>query len=189
MSLADAAAVAAFLAATPAVSAPLRAVAALGLPDAWIGAGLVRNAVWDRQSGFALGTNPPADVDVVWFDPMRVDPTENAALEARLRALCPGPAWSVRNQAGMHMRNGDAPYQDSGRAVAHWPETATAIAARWQGGGVELLAPWGLGDLLGLVLRPTPAFAVDPAKRAVFVTRCQEKRWQARWPRLRVLPA
>jgi uncharacterized protein len=47
--------------------------------------------------------------------------------------------------------------------------------------------PWGLGDLLGLVVRPTPAFAADPAKRAVFEARLAAKAWDRRWPALRIL--
>ncbi len=57
----------------------------------------------------------------------------------------------------MHLRNGDAPYGSSAEALAHWLETPTAVALRLnQGGGLELLAPLGTGDLLGLVVRPTP---------------------------------
>ncbi|MEE9480708.1 MAG: nucleotidyltransferase family protein, partial [Kiloniellales bacterium] len=45
----------------------LAALAALALPDAWIGAGFVRNLAWDRLHGFAAAT-PLADVDVLIFD-------------------------------------------------------------------------------------------------------------------------
>jgi hypothetical protein len=188
--LRDARDLAAFLAATPGLAGPLRAVAALGLPEGWIGAGLLRNAVWDALSGLPFGTNPPGDADVVWFDPARADPATDAALEARLRRCWPeGPGPSVRNQARMHARNGDAPYAGTLDAVARWPETATAVAARWTtpAGRVEVAAPWGLGDLLGLVVRPTPAFAADPAKRAVFEARLAAKAWDRRWPALRIL--
>ncbi len=121
----DAAGIAALLEATPALRHPLEAVAALGLPDAWIGAGFIRNAVWDALCGLPFGSNPPGDVDVAWFGPMRLDPA-----------------------------------------------------------GVEVAAPWGLADLLGRVIRPTPGFAADPAKRAVFERRLAEKRWSRRWPGL-----
>jgi hypothetical protein len=141
--------------------------------------------VWDALSGFPFGTNSPGDVDVAWFDPARADPRDDAAVEARLRALCPGLPWSVRNQTRVHRRNGDPPYAGTLDAIAHWPETATAVAARWTtGAGIELAAPWGLEDLLGLVLRPTPRFAADPAKRAVFEARRTAKAWQRRWPLL-----
>jgi hypothetical protein len=48
-------------------------------------------------------------------------------------------------------------------------------------------APWGFSDLLDLVLRPAPAFAADPAKRAVFEARCAAKAWDCRWPAVRIL--
>lgn len=46
----------------------LYAVQALELSDGWIGAGFVRDAVWDHLHGY--GQRPVSgDVDVVWFDP------------------------------------------------------------------------------------------------------------------------
>ena len=51
--------------------------------------------------------------------------------------------------------------------------------------GVEVMAPLGLADLLGLVLRPTPAFA-RPERHAAFVARAAAKGWTRRWPGLRV---
>ena len=180
----DAAGIAALLEATPALRRPLEAVAALGLPDAWIGAGFIRNAVWDALCGLPFGSNPPGDVDVAWFDLERLDSEADAAAEARLHAACPGLPWSVRNQARMAARNGDLPYAGTLDAIAHWPETATAIAARLGPAGVEVAAPWGFGDLLALVVRPTPGFAADPAKREVFERRLTEKGWSRRWPGL-----
>jgi hypothetical protein len=72
-------------------------------------------------------------------------------------------------------------------AIGHWPETATAVAARQTpAGSCEIAAPFGLGDLFDLVLRPTPRFAGE--KRAVYLDRVQSKGWLAIWPRLRVAP-
>jgi len=161
----------------------LRAVASLHLPDAWIGAGFVRDAAWD-----ALHNRPPTpgagDVDVVWFDAEAPFAEADRAIEARLSALEPGADWSVTNQARMHARNSDAPYRDTADAMRHWPETATAVAARWDGAGIAVLAPLGLEDLLGGVIRPGPGFT--GAKRAVMEARVAAKGWQARWPLLRV---
>ncbi len=163
--------------------AALLAVASLDLPDCWIGAGAIRTAVWDRLHG-----RPPAppdgDVDVVWFDPARADPSLDRALEAVLRARAPGPDWSVRNQARMHARNGDAPYRSTMDAMRFWPETATAVAARCTAGGCEVAAPFGFGDLVGLLLRPTPAFS--GARHPAFLARVRDKGWLARWPLLRL---
>ncbi|MDO9707198.1 nucleotidyltransferase family protein [Paracraurococcus lichenis] len=175
------------LAAEPRLRDPLRAVAALGLPQAWIGAGFLRNAAWDALAGLPFGANPPGDIDVVWFDTGRADSATDVAIEAILRAALPGVPWSVKNQARMAARNGDAPYAGVADAVSRWPETATAVLARWNGAGVDLAAPWGLDDLLGRVVRPTPGFAAGAVKHAVFLARCREKRWTERWSGLRIL--
>ncbi len=51
----------------------LEAIAALGLPDAWIGAGFLRGAVWDRLHGYAERT-PLDDIDGIYFDPETPEP-------------------------------------------------------------------------------------------------------------------
>jgi len=162
----------------------LRQVEALRLPDCWVGAGFVRSAVWDHLHGRAPGAGG-GDIDVIWFDPERATPAADAAIEQRLAASNPSLPWSVRNQAGMHLRNGDRPYCSSEDAMAFWPETATAVAVRLRGDALEIAAPFGLDDLFDLVLRPTPAFSHD--KRPIFDARVNTKRWRERWPRLTVV--
>ena len=159
-------------------------VRSLQLPDCWIGAGFVRNAVWNYLHG--RGTRPPAgDVDVLWFDPARADPSEDRKLEALLRTLDPSVAWSVKNQARMHVRNGDAPYTSATDAMRYWPETATAVAVRRNDEDrCDVSAPLGLDDLFALVLRPAPHFVND--KRQVYEDRIRAKGWLATWPLLRV---
>jgi hypothetical protein len=44
--------------------------------------------------------------------------------------------------------------------MRYWPETATAVAVRRNDeDGCEVAAPFGVDDLFGLILRPTPRFA------------------------------
>ncbi len=124
----------------------LAALAALALPDAWIGAGFVRNLAWDRLHGFAQRTTL-ADVDVLIFDPAGGE-AEERKIQAILETQGPQAPWSVRNQARMHRRNRDSPYHDTSDAMVHWLETATAVAVRLNGDRrLELLAPFGLDDL------------------------------------------
>ncbi len=164
----------------------LEAVAALGLPDAWIGAGFLRDAVWDRLHGYASRT-PPGDIDAIYHDPGDLDPAAEAALETRLGAALPGLPWSVRNQARMHLKNGDPPYGSSAQALACWLETPTAVAVRLDAaGGPELLAPLGTRDLLGLMVRPTPHARKHKHRLAAYRARLESKNWPAKWPRLQV---
>jgi hypothetical protein len=167
--------------------AALGAVAGLGLPDAWIGAGFLRGAVWDRLHGYGSRT-PLDDIDVVYFDPETLDPAAELALETRLGGLLPGLPWEVRNQARMHLRNGDAPYRSSADALAHWLETPTAVALRLNDGGdLELLAPLGTEDLLDLVVRPTPHARRHEHRLAAYRERVTRKNWPAKWPKMRVI--
>lgn len=161
----------------------LEQVRSLQLPDCWVAAGFVRNAVWDHLHGHAR--SPIAsDVDVIWFDATRCDTAGDRALEAALRELQPGIDWSVKNQARMHLRNADLPYANAIDAMGFWPETATAVAVRLnEAGHCEVAAPLGLNDLFGLILRPTPRFA--QGKRALYHERLRAKAWHLRWPLLR----
>lgn len=162
----------------------LKLVSELNLPDAWIGAGFVRNLVWDALHGYATST-PLTDVDVVYFNSLQTEPAADLKLEACLLNQDPTVKWQVRNQARMHTKNGDAPYTSSADAIARWPETATAIAARIDSKGmIELLAPLGADDLLNLRVCPTSHFTTTSEKRAVFRARVQEKNWSRIWPKL-----
>ncbi|MFM7344403.1 MAG: nucleotidyltransferase family protein [Tagaea sp.] len=164
----------------------LSLVAGLGLPDCWIAAGFVRNAVWDHLHDRPM-TPPSGDIDVIWFDPQRASEEADGEIERWLAARAPAQAWSVKNQARMHLRNGDAPYASSEDAMRYWSETVSSVAIRVSNGELETLASHGLADLFGLILRPTPAFA--GAKRDTFDKRVAEKRWLERWPRLRLAQA
>lgn len=157
----------------------LRAARALGLPDWAIGAGFVRNAVWDRLQGHASAT-PLNDVDVLFFDPARTDPAYEDALEERLAQTMPGCPWSLRNQARMHRRNGDRPYKNTEDALSFWLETPTAVAVRLEDDGrLHVLAPFGLADLMAMVARPTPA---GRTKIDQYRARMAAKNWPATWP-------
>ncbi|SCZ03162.1 nucleotidyltransferase family protein [Microvirga guangxiensis] len=156
-------------------------VESLALPDAWIGAGFIRNAVWDELHGREADVSHLNDVDVVFLDYVDAGEPRDQALEDHLRILAPDIPWQVRNQARMSQGNGDAPYQSTFDAIAHWPETATAIAARTVRGQVEVIAPHGIEDLVNLIVRPTPAFA---HKMHIYRERVGRKDWAERWPKL-----
>jgi uncharacterized protein len=160
----------------------LHAVRDLDLPDCWIAAGFVRNAIWDHLH------NRPAlaidgDVDVIWFDPLRSDAQMDLDHERQLTSRLPEVMWSVKNQARMHHRNGDNAYLSAIHAMQHWPETATAVAVRLDATDrLEIAAPFGLADLLALRLAPTPWCSAQHPK--VFAERVKSKGWQQRYPLL-----
>ncbi|WP_296255988.1 MULTISPECIES: nucleotidyltransferase family protein [unclassified Pseudomonas] len=163
----------------------LEIVRSLNLPDCWIGAGFVRNAVWDYLHGRDLSP-VSTDVDVIWFDGERCTQKQDDALEALLRDLDPNVLWSVKNQARMHVQNGDDPYHSATDAMRYWPETATAVAVRLlENGTCEIAAPLGLDDLFNLIIRPAGRFATE--KNAIYQKRVTSKSWLEVWPMLTLL--
>lgn len=161
----------------------LNTVSHLELPDCWIAAGFIRNAVWDTLHG---RTPQPlnGDVDVIWFDPDHCHERLDRDIEEKLRAVAPSVEWSVKNQARMHGRNDDKPYSSSSDAMRYWPETATAVAARLIGTDqLEIASPLGLDDLFKMLLRPTQRFANE--KLPIYEERVRSKAWIDLWPLLK----
>lgn len=167
----------------------LAAVRALGLPDACIGAGAIRNRVWDALHGFTAPSGK-ADVDVAFFDAAETRVERDHALDAQLRAAEPDLVWEVVNQAGVHLWYAEAfnyaapPLAALEDGIASWPEFATCVAARLTADDrIEIVAPYGLDDLLGLVCRRNPTLVRPGTYRARVLT----KGWRRRWPKLTII--
>ena len=166
------------LAADGAAMAQLRAVRSLALPDWCIAGGFVRNRVWDALTG--QRDSYEADTDVLYFDSAQLSPELETALESSLGRTIPEAEWQVRNQARMHLRNGDEPYRDTAHAMTFWLETCTAVGIRLrEDEGLDVIAPLGLDDLLGLVFRPTKN---GERRRSLYRERLAAKPWRQRWP-------
>lgn len=160
----------------------LRLVRELGLPDCWIAAGFLRNAIWDALHG-RQPRKAYDDIDVIWFDSHRADLMLDVRLEADLARRDPSARWSVKNQARMHGRNQDAPYASAVDAMCHWVETTAAVAVRIDAADkLHFSLPLGTADLFDMILRPGPRFLSE--KHPVFVARSTQKRWFERWPLL-----
>lgn len=160
----------------------LEAAACLRLPDWCIAAGFMRNLVWDKLHRFARAT-PLTDIDLLYFDCAQTDEWRDASLAAQLRTIAPGLSWSVKNQARMHLRNGDPPYRSTADAMRHWVEIETAVGVRLNSDGeLEVISPFGLGSLFDLRITPNPM----RARHDAFERRLREKRWLSIWPKLRV---
>lgn len=163
--------------------ADLQRVRELDLPQCYIAAGYIRNYVWDILHGYER-SDRHSDIDVVFFDPDNASRERDELLERKLRESTQNPMWSVKNQARMHIKNGDAPYRSTHDALSMWPETATAIGARLNpAGGIELVCPYGLEDLFALRVRRSPAFL----KREYYLERVQRKQWAGQWPLLTII--
>ncbi|WP_374992117.1 nucleotidyltransferase family protein [Paenibacillus sp. LHD-38] len=136
-------------------------------------AGFVRSKVWDYLHGFEETRLP--DVDVVYFDPEHTDESIEKEYERSLKKINSSVPWSVKNQARMHTKNGHVPYTSTADGLSNYPEVCTAIGVYLNSNGeVVLVAPYGVEDLVNLIVRPTPYFT-SKDKRTIYEQRITEK--------------
>lgn len=167
----------------------LRVVQSLDLAEWCVGAGVIRNIVWDYLHSYSI-PSPLADVDVAFFDPADLSRDRDHLLQTRLAFERPDVRWEVTNQAGVHLwfeahfGHPVHPLRSLYEAVSSWPETATSVAVRLtRNNKIEILAPLGLDDLFGMVVRRNPS-RVSPA---TYLSRIAEKRYLERWPMVRII--
>ncbi len=150
----------------------------LELKDSWIGAGFIRNKIWDHKHN--IEKTALNDIDVIYFDKTNLSPKKDLIIENELKQIKPSLSWSVKNQARMHIRNNQPPYLNCNNAITFWPETATAIAVRLnEHNKLDYIAPHGLEDLFNLIVKPTPNFDLK-----VYRQRIQKKQWNHTWHKL-----
>lgn len=154
----------------------------LALPDCYIAAGFVRNLVWDHLHHKPQPT-PLNDLDIVYFDPNEIDDKAALIYEAQLTAMMPEFNWQVRNQANMHLRNGDKLYQSTLDAMSYWPEKETAVAARLnEKNQIECISAFGFESLFRGYLTWNPERPL-----VLFRQRLTQKNWLTIWPNLKLV--
>ena len=159
----------------------------IDLPDAWLVAGAVTQTVWNEAHGFALEFGI-RDVDIVYFDRDLSEASEQQH-EQRVRAMFPDlpVAVDVKNEARVHLWYASKfgydilPYASTEAALATFPTTAGAVGVRPAGEAFELCAPFGVDDLLKLIVRPNKAQITE----SIYAAKVQ--RWRALWPRLTIV--
>ncbi len=72
----------------------------------------MRNLVWDSLH-HNVNLTPLNDIDVIFFDADRLDSDYEKSLELKLSEQMPQLHWQMKNQAKMHLQNGDNPYQST----------------------------------------------------------------------------
>jgi hypothetical protein len=159
------------------------------LPDAWLAAGAVAQTVWNAKLGY-----PPdhgiRDVDIVYFDGEDLSAESEQAEAQRIASLFAQSSvrCDVKNEARVHLwyeaRFGSAiaPYRSTEDAIATFPTTATAIGVRRTDGRFEISAPFGLTDLLHLIVRPNKTQINEEIYEAKL------SRWRKYWPPLDIRP-
>lgn len=161
----------------------LKEVESLALNDWWIGAGFVRSRVWDSVHQYKKLT-PIPDIDIIYFNPEVEPVVDEKRIWSLLKKKFPETKWSVTNEAYRHLKLNRKPYASSSEALSEWVETATCIGVRIKDSKIILTAPWGIKDLVNLMLRPTKLYE---DRLDVFYERIEKKEWLKKWPKLKIV--
>jgi uncharacterized protein len=171
----------------PVNRALLQRLHALALPDCWLVAGCLFQAVWNRQQGSAPEAGVK-DYDIFYFDAADTSYEAEDNVIQRVRAVLADLdiAFDVKNQARVHLwyeqrfgcpypqlvnaRDGIARFLIAGTCIGVSPVAADRV---------ELFAPFGLDDCFNGRLRPNPLIT-DPV--AAFCAKAES--YRARWPHL-----
>ncbi|MBU4480023.1 nucleotidyltransferase family protein [Patescibacteria group bacterium] len=153
----------------------------LDFPDWVIGAGFVRNKVWDHLHGFSNSKVDTPDIDLVYYDPEGNDKKTDEDFSQKLKEQT-GINWEIVNEFYAHKFNGIPPYKSTEDALSQWPETATGLGVKLENGNLKLIAPYGIDDLVNLIIRPCPKF---PGNLEVVKERAKKKQWFEKWPKLK----
>jgi hypothetical protein len=176
------------VATSPTLSAILDSWTEIGLPDCWLAGSSIAQTVWNAAFGL-----PPdhgkADIDLVYFDDADLSAATEAAHEARLRLRFAGIGLKLdlKNQARVHLwypdRFGFAipPYRSAAQAIGTFPTTSAAVGIRPGAGGLEIVAPFGLTDLLTPIVRPNRVLITRDVYEAKL------RRWKSVWPLLKTV--
>jgi hypothetical protein len=160
------------------------------LPDAWVVAGCLVQAVWNALTNRAVdyGIN---DYDVFYFDPDTSWAAEDAVIRQLHDAFANlGVSVEVRNQARVHLWYPDKhglpypPLHSSTQGIDRFLTQNTQVGIRRTRHGHEVYAPHGYQDIASIIVRPNPGAnfsAANYEKKAA--------RWKSLWPEITVLPA
>jgi len=157
----------------------------LSLPDWMIGAGFVRNKIWDCLHGYENTEVQTADIDLIYFDSKDLSEEQEKKYDHELTKVL-NINWSTKNQARMHEKhNRMEQYKNTEEALSEWVETPTCVAVRLEDNDIlSLFAPHGIDDLVNLVVRPSPTFIND---LEIFWKRIKSKDWERKWPKLKIM--
>lgn len=166
----------------------LESVKSLSLEHWCIGAGAIRNLVWDHLHNLAE-PSLLTDVDVAFFDPFDISQKQDDDYLLKLKQLDPDTPWEVTNQAGVHLwfepyfGSSVDPLTSLTEAVSTWPEYATCVAAYIDvNNTIQIIAPYGLEDLFNIHVRRNPS----RVSIEVYEQRVKSKNYNQRWPNAQI---
>lgn len=164
----------------------LKVLSSLNLPQSYLGAGAIAQTIWNHLTN-KVNSQGIVDFDIIYFDSSDVSEEKEAEIENKLKQLLPNLKIEVRNQARVHIwyknrfQKDIPPYTSSEDAIRTWPTTSTAIGVSLKNDKLEIYAPFGLEDVLSMVLRPNQLLITKDLYEK------KAERYAKEWPELFVM--
>lgn len=162
----------------------------MDMPNWYLGAGSIVQTIWNIRHGFNP-ENGIKDYDLVYYDANDTSyEAEDVFIKKGKKIFNDIPVLvEIRNQARVHLwyekhfgKQIDQ-YKSIEEAISTWPTTATSIGIRKDvEGKFQVFAPFGLDDLLDMVVR------ANKAKITEKIYQNKVDRWIKVWPDLKVVP-
>jgi len=161
----------------------------LELPQWRLVAGSLYQTVWNHLTGKPRGTGIK-DYDLIYFDDGDLSwEAEDRVIKRAEAALAERWPVEVRNQARVHLwfeQRFSLPYPrlaSADESLNHYAAIVHAVGIRLKPDGrLDIIAPFGLGDVFDMIIRPNPSRANDQGL-SVKAMRAKEI-----WPELMIIP-
>jgi hypothetical protein len=161
----------------------------LNMPNWYVGAGGIAQTVWNVKHNFEpeFGIK---DYDLVYYDASDTSAEAQDSFTRKGREIFQNIVTPVEivNEARVHIWYAQEfgreirPYVSVEDAISTWPTTATSTGVRKEGdGSYAIFAPYGLDDLLNLVVRPNRMLITEE------IYNKKIERWTKLWPNLKVI--
>jgi hypothetical protein len=157
------------------------------LPNAWVGAGIIFQNVWNVIHGYALNTYIK-DIDVLYWDEKDLSwASENSYIRSITESLPEiSIPFDIKNIARVHLwyeeRFGipKTRYGSVQESISTWPVMGACMAMRMRKGQLEFTAPHGFQDMFSLRVRPNKVLVNQ------MIYENKAIKWQEQWPKLSV---
>ena len=165
----------------------LQKVSSLEIKNWYLVAGCLAQTVWNHKHRYDLNYGI-SDYDLVYFDDSDISfEAEDKYIKKGNKIFGDIPV-EIRNQARVHLWFEKHfgypidPHSSVEDAIYQYPTTATAVGVRMEDGDLKVYAPYGLDDLMQLIVRP------NKKKITEDVYNKKVEKWIQIWPMLKVVP-
>ena len=156
-----------------------------GIENCYVGAGAINQTVFNYYHGYEIDYGIK-DYDIVYYEEDVSYEKEDVIIKRLTKKLDRlDVSVDIKNEARVHIWYQDkygvkrTPYTSVEDAIASWGATITCIGVRLVKDKLIIYAPYGLNDILGMVIRPVKREFTKEAYDE------RSNRWMKKWPNLK----